>query len=115
MGVIKGLIPKAYLLSFRHLLIGTATFEANEMPLYAQIYGFIMGWMEIIAAFFLFINRQSLKKYVIVILLLNAIGCIVAILCGDMFAIVSLILRVIFILFIIKASESRNQDMSLNS
>lgn len=63
MGVIKGLIPDAYWLSLRHLLTGTATYEVNEMPLYVHIYGLIMGCMEIMAAFFIFSKKQSLKKY----------------------------------------------------
>lgn len=107
MGVIKGLIPNAYWLSFRYLLIGTATYEANEMPLYVHIYGFIMGCMEIVAAIFMFIKKERLKKIVILILFINAIGCIVAILSGDVFAIISLILRIIFILFILTTSENK--------
>ena len=62
MGVIKGLIPNAYWLSFRYLLIGTATYEANEMPLYVHIYGFIMGCMEIVAAIFMFIKPANKKS-----------------------------------------------------
>lgn len=107
MGVIKGLLPDEYWLSFRHLLTGTATYEANQMPLYAQIYGFIMGWMEIMAAVFIFSKKQTLKKYVIMILFINAIGCIVAILSGDMFAIISLLLRISFIWFIVTTQEKK--------
>ena len=107
MGVIKGLIPNAYWLSFRYLLIGTATYEANEMPLYVHIYGFIMGCMEIVAAIFMFIKKEQFNKFVIMILFINAIGCIVAVLSGDMFAIISLILRIIFIFFILTTSEKK--------
>lgn len=107
MGVIKGLFPNAYWLSFRHLLTGTATYELNRMPLYVQVYGFLMGWMEIIAAIFIFTQKESLRKYVIMILFINAIGCIVAILSGDMFAIISLLLRILVIWFIVTAGEKR--------
>lgn len=105
MGVFKGLLPNAYWLSFRHLLTGTATYEVNKMPMYVQIYGFIMGCLEIIAAAFIFSMKQALKKYVIMIMLVNAIGCIVAILYGDMFAILSLLSRIILILFLVSTEE----------
>ena len=61
MGVIKGVFPGAYWLSFRYIFFETSTYTVDEMPLYAQVYGITMGLMEIIASVSILSRKQSLK------------------------------------------------------
>lgn len=85
LGLIKGLIPNMELLNFRYLIFQSTTFE--ELPLYANIYGVIMALLEIIAAVFLFLQKKKMLLFVTIVIIINMLGCILAILAGDLFAV----------------------------
>ncbi len=94
MGIIKSLLPGMEWLSFRSLVAGNLA-VAIDIPLYIRIYSVVMSILEIAAAIVIFAHRRRLLFWVQVILAFNMIGCVAAIVMGDMLAIVSLILRFI--------------------
>lgn len=106
MGVIKGFVPHMEWLSFRYLLNEDLTFELGRTPIYARVYGVIMGLLEIISAGFIFAQRQRLLLFVAIMLVINILGCIVAICLGDMFAMISLIIRIVPLYFVLKEYRS---------
>jgi len=106
MGVIKGFVPYMEWLSFRYLLSEDLTFELGQMTIFARVYGVIMGLLEIISAGFIFTQRQRLLLFVAIMLVINILGCIVAICMGDMFAMVSLIIRIVPLYFVLKEYRS---------
>lgn len=102
LGLIKGFFPDMEWLSFRSLLGGGSTFEGMEMPLYVSVFGIVMALLEIVAAILIFMQRRKQLLFVIAIIILNMLGCIVAIFIGDLFAIISLLLRIVPLYFVIK-------------
>ncbi|MCL1964539.1 MAG: hypothetical protein FWF69_05705 [Firmicutes bacterium] len=94
MGIAKGFSPEMEWLSFRYILGGGASFEAQDTPLYARVYGVVMGSLEIIAVA-LILCRQRKWLFIEVILLINMLGCLIALAFGDMFSIVSFAIRII--------------------
>lgn len=102
MGVAKGLTQNMEWLSFRYLLGGGLTSDIGQIPTYARVYGIIMGLLEIISASFIFIQKKRLLFFVLITLVINMLGCIVAIIMGDMFAIVSLVVRTVPLYLVVK-------------
>ena len=102
MGIIKGLIPNNTGLSFRHLLGMGGTFGNESIPDYAIFYGILMAVLEIISAVLLLTKKGIGIKVALITLFINSLGCIIAILIGDMMAIVSLLIRCLGIYILIK-------------
>ena len=102
MGLMKAIIPDMDWLSFRYLLHGDGTYAVGKIPLYARIYGCIMAIMEIGMAVIILLWKKNLFAICIVVIGINILGCLVAVLLGDIFSIVSLLLRVIPLYFIIE-------------
>lgn len=100
-GLIKGFFPNMEWISFRKLLGGGSTFESGTMPFYANIYGIGMAILEIFSAICIIKNTKSFVLILIIVFIINIIGCIIAIFLGDLLACISLIFRLI-ILYIIK-------------
>lgn len=92
MGIVKGLIPNMTWFSFRHLLGLGGTFN-KSIPLYAVVYGISMAILEIISSILLLTKKRIGIVFAVITLSINACGCIVAILLGDLPAIGSLLLR----------------------
>ena len=103
MGVVKGFVPDMTWFGFRYLLgFGTAFHEVT--PQYAVIYGISMAILEIISSILLLANRRAGILFATITLSINACGCLVAILLGDLLAIGSLLTRFIgiYILYVNK-------------
>lgn len=101
MGVVKGLFPSMEWLSVRGFLGAGFTFDTGRVPVYARIYGMAMGLLEVISALFILLKTKQLL-FVVVVLIINIIGCAVAVLLGDRIAIISLVVRTIPLYFVIK-------------
>ncbi|PRR82523.1 hypothetical protein [Clostridium vincentii] len=102
MGIVKGLIPNMTWFSFRHLLRVGGTFKSDVIPTYAVAYGIFMAVLEIISSVLLLTKKGIGIKFAIITLSINALGCIVAILLGDILAIGSLLIRFFAIYILIK-------------
>ena len=107
MGLIKGLIQNMSWFGFRHLLGFGGTFENTTMPLYAVIYGAIMAVLEITSSILLLMKKRIGFYFAIITLSVNAFGCIIAIVFGDLLAIGSLLTRV-FALYILFQAKKLN-------
>jgi len=105
MGIIKGIIPGMTGFGFRHLLGMGGTFENNSIPTYANLYGIFMAVLEIISSVLLLTKKSIGLKFAIITLSINAFGCIIAVLFGDILAIGSLLLRFIGICILIKSKN----------
>lgn len=103
MGTIKVLIPNMEWLSYRHLLGMAGTFNNYDIPDYAVIYGVIIAILEIISSILLLAKRKVGIKFSIVTLSINALGCFIAILIGDVLAIGSLLIRLAAIYIVVKS------------
>jgi len=93
MGIVKGLIPNMTWFSFRHLLKLGGTFKSDVIPVYAVTYGIFMAVLEIISSILLLTKKEIGIKLAIITLSINALGCIIALLLGDILAIGSLLIR----------------------
>lgn len=102
MGVMKVFIPGMEYFDYRYIITRTSTYEQIEKPLYAVFYSVVMAILELSCIVLFFFYNKTTIKYVFIILLINSIGCIVAIVIGDGFAVVSLLLRFIFLWYIYK-------------
>lgn len=102
MGIVKGLIPNMTWFSFRHLLRIGGTFKSDVIPNYAVAYGIFMAVLEIISSVFFLTKKGIGIKFAIITLSINALGCIIAILLGDILAIGSLLIRFFAIYILIK-------------
>lgn len=102
MGIVKGLIPNMTWLSFRHILRLGGTFKSDVIPAYAVAYGILMAVLEIISSVVLLTKKGIGIKFAIITLSINALGCIVAILLGDILAIGSLLIRTFAVYILIE-------------
>jgi hypothetical protein len=108
MGIIKVLIPNMSWFSFRHILGFDGTFD-GFIPAYTVIYGICMAVLEIISSVLMLAKHRIGIVFSIITLLINALGCTVSIILGDLVAIGSLLLRFagIYILYINKEPAAR--------
>lgn len=95
MGLLKNIVPNLEWLSFRYFINGDNAYQSGTLPMYARIYGIIMAILELLASCFIFTRKKKLFIFCIITLIINCIGCMIAIILGDLFAIVSLIVRVL--------------------
>lgn len=102
MGIIKGLVPNMTTLSFHHLLGMGGTFKNDDIPLYAVLYGIFMATFEIISSILLLNKKRIALKFTLITLSINALGCIISIFLGDIFAISSLLFRFFGIFILIR-------------
>ncbi|GFP76268.1 hypothetical protein [Clostridium fungisolvens] len=114
MGIVKGLVPKMTWFSFRHLLGMGGTFNGDNIPNYAVVYGILMAMLEIVSSILLLTKKRIAIKFSIITMSINALGCVIAILLGDILAIGSLLIRFFAIYILIKAQEfiSLNKENS---
>lgn len=105
MGIIKGLVPHMTWFSFRHLFGMGGTFKDNTIPTYSVVYGVFMAVLEIISSILLLTKKRIGIKFAITILSINALGCIIAIMLGDILATGSLLIRFFAIYILIKAKS----------
>jgi hypothetical protein len=105
MGIIKGLVPHMTWFGFRNLLGMGGTFEDNTTPTYAIVYGVFMAVLEIISAILVLTKKRIGIRFAIITLSINALGCIIAIMLGDILAIGSLLIRFFAIYILIKAKS----------
>jgi hypothetical protein len=105
MGIVKGLVPNITWFSFRHLLGMGGTFKEDIIPSYAVIYGVFMAVLEIAASILLLTKKRIAIKFSIITMSINALGCVIAILLGDILAIGSLLTRIFAIYILIKARD----------
>lgn len=97
MGLIKSLIPGMEHFDYRYIITGTSTYATNGKPIYAIIYSMTMALLEISCITIFFCYNKTTIKYFILIIVINMIGCMVAIILGDYLAILSLFLRILFL------------------
>jgi hypothetical protein len=102
MGIIKGLVPNMAWFSFRHLLGMGGTYKNDIIPTYAVLYGIFMAGLEIISSVLLLTKKRVGIKFAIITLSINACGCFISILLGDIVAVGSLLIRFIGIYLLIK-------------
>lgn len=105
MGIVKELVPNMMWFGFRHLLGMGGTFKEDTIPYYAVIYGVLMAILEVIASILLLTRNRIGVKFTIIILSINAFGCIIAVMLGDIFAIGSLLIR-FFAIYILTKAQS---------
>lgn len=105
MGIVKGLVPNMTWFGFRHLLGMGGTFKEDTIPSYAVIYGIFMAVLEILASILLLTKKRIAIKFSIITMAINALGCFIAILLGDILAIGSLLTRFVAIYILIKAQD----------
>ena len=101
MGLLKAFIPGLEHFDYRYLLTGTSTFSSEKLPFYAVIYGVVMALLEISCGVLFFIYTKKVIIFVTTVLVINALGCAVAIAMGDLFAVASLIIRIVLLAFFI--------------
>ena len=102
LGLIKGFLPNAEWMGFRYLLGAGPTFQSGLMPLLACVYGIVMAVLEVTMAVFLLSQSIKALKFALIVVCINAIGCVIAAVMGDAFAIVSLVTRVVVILLLLR-------------
>lgn len=105
MGIIKGLVPHMTWFGFRHLLGMGGTFKDDSFPIYSVIYGIFMAVLEIISSILLLTKKRIGIKFAVTTFSINALGCIVAILLGDILATISLLTSFLAIYILIKAKS----------
>lgn len=103
MGIIKGVVPHMEWFGFRYLLGMGGTFNKDHIPIYAVVYGVFMAILEIISSILLLAKKRIGIKFSIITLSINAFGCIIAILIGDILAIGSMLIRFSAIFILIKS------------
>lgn len=91
MGLVKTFVPQMDWLSFRSMI----TYEVREYPPYVRIYGGIMAVMEIGLAAIILLWKEKLFPICIITVGMNMLGCLIAVLIGDVFGMVSLIVRIL--------------------
>lgn len=101
LGLIKGFFPQTECMSFRYLLGAGATYQSGSIPLIARVYGIVMAIIEVTMAIFLFSPSVKSLKFALVVVCINATGCVIATVMGDGFAIISLVARVLVILLLL--------------
>ncbi len=106
MGLVKTFVPQMDWLSFRSMI----THESGEYPLYVRIYGGIMAVMEIGLAAIILLWKEKLFSICIVIIGINMLGCLIAVLSGDFFGIISLLLRILP-LYLLIAEYKKEHNM----
>ena len=102
MGLIKAFVPGLEHFDYRYILTNTSTFEITQKPVYAIVYSVIMAILELTCVIAIIRFNKNTITYVIGVLLINALGCLVALLLGDLLAIISLVFRVVLIVYFIK-------------
>lgn len=102
MGLIKSLFPGMEHFDYRYIITGTSTYASNEKPIYAISYSMIMALLEISCIAIFFRYNKTTMKYLIIIIVINMIGCMVAIILGDYLAVLSLLLRILFLSYTIQ-------------
>lgn len=105
MGIIKGLVPHMEWFNFRYLLGMGSTFTNEHIPTYAVVYGIFMAILEVISAILLLTKKRNGIRFAIITLCINALGCIIAILLGDIGAIGSLLIRFFAVYILIKSKS----------
>jgi hypothetical protein len=80
-----------------------STFKDGGIPIYAVVYGISTAVLEIISSILLLTKKRFGIKLAIITLSINALGCIIAILLGDIMAIGSLLIRFFAIYILIKS------------
>ncbi|MDD7792693.1 hypothetical protein [Clostridium sp. 'White wine YQ'] len=105
MGIVKGLIPHMTWFNFRYLLGMGSTFNKDNTPIYSIVYGVFMAVFEIISSMLLLTRKRIGIKFAITTLSINALGCIISILLGDILAMGSLLTRFFAIYILIKAKS----------
>lgn len=91
MGLLKDLVSGMGKLSFRALL-GFSLATASP-PVYEVVYGIVMASLELIAASCLLIRHPWSFHLAGAVITLNMAGCVFALVLGDSFSVVSLLLR----------------------
>ncbi len=116
MGLIKGVFPDLEWLSFRSLLGAGLVGHGASMLLIERVYGIMMAALEVLMAVLLLISVTGYIKLAMAVVCVNALGCLAAVIMGDLFAIVSLTLRITVFLMLVcvawreRQSDSRTQD-----
>jgi hypothetical protein len=108
MGLIKSFIPGMEYFDYRFIITGTSTYGLNEKPIYATIYSVIMALLEISCIMLFFNYHKTIIKYIMIVIIINVIGCIVAIILGDYLAILSLFLRIILLGYTVQVYKGLN-------
>ena len=102
MGLIKTLVPGLEHFDYRYIFTKTSTFEMAQKPEYAIVYSVIMAILEITCVIAIIKFNKKTVLFVIGVLSINVLGCLVALLLGDLLALISLISRVVVIVYFIK-------------
>ncbi|WP_238885779.1 hypothetical protein [Clostridium sp. YIM B02551] len=105
MGIVKGLIPHMTCFNFRHLLGIGNTYNEENTPIYSIVYGVLMAVLEIVSSILLLTKKRVGIKLAITTLSINALGCTISILIGDILSIGSLLTRFFAIYILIKAKS----------
>jgi len=102
MGLLKTFVPGLEHFDYRYIFTKTSTFETAQKPVYAIVYSAIMAMLELVCIIAIIKLNKKTIHFVIGVLSINALGCLVALLLGDLLAIISLVFRVVLIVYFIK-------------
>ncbi|MBL4932683.1 hypothetical protein [Clostridium paridis] len=105
MDIVKGLIPHMTWFNFRYLLGLGSTYNEENTHIYSIVYGVLMAVLEIISSILLLTKKRVGIKVAITTLSINALGCTISILIGDILAIGSLLTRFFAIYILIKVKS----------
>lgn len=101
MGLIKGIFPQLEWLNFRTMLgASPAQHSASIVPI-ERVYGIVMAALEVLMAALLLISYAKYSRMALLVVGINALGCAAAIAMGDLFAMVSLLLRATVIVLLV--------------
>lgn len=104
MGLVKGFVPNMEWFNYRALL-GLGNTFAGTLPLYARVYGIGMAALEILSSVLLLLKAKPAYRLALITLIINSVGCAAAIVLGDWFALVSLFVRLIGVLILVKTKS----------
>ncbi len=114
MGLAKGLLPQLEWLNFRSLLgAGGSTDHPAFMLAIERVYGIVMAALEVLMAVLLLVFGLKHFKLALAVTGINTLGCVVAVIVGDMFAIVSLLVRIAVIILLVhvfRREKATRQD-----
>lgn len=113
MGLIKGIFPQLEWLSFRSLFGAGPGYHPASVYIAERVYGIVMAALEVLMAVLMLISLAKYSFMALLVVGINALGCVAAVIMGDMFAIVSLLLRaavIVLLVCVIRREKAVNRQ-----
>lgn len=73
------------------------------MPAYVRVYGIVLAGLEILSGILILMRVRLSVSFAYIVFAISIIGCLVAIIAGDVVAVVSLFMRMIAVWIVAKA------------